>query len=70
MSTITVSESNFNDANQRLQSAKATLECLAAGMREGIIGGENSAEAIQGLAFAVGDACKLLNQTAVLGKAQ
>lgn len=70
MTTITVSESKFNDANQRLQSAKATLSCMAAMLREGIMSEEQSAEAIQGVAFAVGDACELLNQTAVLRKAQ
>lgn len=62
MATITVPESNFNNANQRLQSAKAALECLAAGMREGIMSDEYSAEAIQGMAFAVSDACELLNK--------
>lgn len=61
MATITIPESNFNDANQRLQSAKATLSCLAAMLREGIMSEELSSEAIQGMAFAVGDACDLLN---------
>lgn len=70
MSTITVSETKFNDANQRLQSAKATLSCLAAMLREGIMSDEHSAEAIQGVAFSISDACELLNQTAEMSKAQ
>lgn len=70
MSTITVQESNFNEANQRLASAKATLECLAAMLREGIMSGQHSAEAIQGVAFSINDACRFLNQTAEMGKAQ
>ena len=70
MSTITVSETKFNEASQRLQSAKATLSCLAAMMREGIMSDEHSAEAIQGVAFAINDACALLNQTAEMSKAQ
>ena len=70
MSTITVSETKFNDANQRLQSARATLSCLAAMLRECIMSDDHSAEAIQGVAFSISDACELLNQTAELSKAQ
>lgn len=70
MATITVQESNFNEANQRLESAKATLSCLAAMLREGIMDEQHSAEAIQGVAFSINDACSLLNQTAEMGKAQ
>ncbi|MEN6630762.1 MAG: hypothetical protein ABFC42_14080 [Sulfuricella sp.] len=68
--TITVSESNFNEANQRLASAKATLSCLAAMLREGIMDEQHSAEAIQGVAFSINDACGFLNQGAELSKAQ